>query len=113
MTLSYNLTPCKWFAMGLNYSFLNTARSMGAVLEFTPKVGPCLFIGMDYIPMEWASLPILEEALGQSPGIMNMMGVKTSSWALPTSARFNMNFGIAFNVGSKYVNHKKEKIKEN
>ena len=108
MTLSYNLTPCRWFALGLNYSFLNTARSMGAVLEFTPKVGPCLFVGVDYLPMEWINAPILEDVLGQSPGIMKMLGVNTSSWALPTSSRFNMNFGIAFNVGSKHVNPKKE-----
>ena len=109
LTASYNITPCKWFALGLNYSFLNTTRSMGAVLEFTPKAGPCLFIGMDYIPMEWANAPILEEFLGKSPGIMNMIGLQTSSWAIPTSSRFNMNFGIAFNLGSKYVNPKKEK----
>ena len=108
MTVSYNITPCRWFALGLNYSFLNTTRSMGAVLEFTPKVGPCLFVGMDYFPMEWVNAPILEEALGKSPGIMRKVGVQTSSWALPTSSRFNMNFGIAFNVGSKHVNPKKE-----
>ena len=112
MTVSYNITPCKWFALGVNYSFLNTPRSMGAILEFTPKVGPCLFLGMDYIPMEWVNAPILENLLGESPGIMNMVGVKTSSWALPTSSRFNMNFGIAFNVGSKHVNPKKEKSKK-
>ena len=81
---------------------------MGAVLEFTPKVGPCLFVGVDYLPMEWINAPILEDVLGQSPGIMKMLGVNTSSWALPTSSRFNMNFGIAFNVGSKHVNPKKE-----
>ena len=95
MTLSYNINPCKWFAMGLNYSFLNTARSVGAVLEFTPRVGPCLFIGMDYIPLEWANARMLLNSL-----------------ALPTSSRFNVNFGIAFNVGSKYVDLKKEKPKK-
>ena len=107
LTASYNLTPCKWFALGLNYSFLNTFRSMGAVLEFTPKVGPCLFIGMDYIPMEWANAPIMEGVLGEYPGFMRMLGINTSSWALPTSSRFNLNFGIAFNLGAKNLNTKK------
>ena len=109
LTASYNITPCKWFALGLNYSFLNTTRSMGAVLEFTPKAGPCFFLGMDYVPMEFVNAPLLEDILGASPGLLSMLGVKTTSWALPTSSRFNMNFGLAFNLGSKYVNPKKEK----
>ena len=109
LTASYNITPCKWFALGLNYSFLNTTRSMGAVLEFTPKAGPCFFLGMDYVPMEFVNAPLLEDILGASPGLLSMLGVKTTSWALPTSTRFNFNFGLAFNLGSKYVNPKKEK----
>ncbi len=107
LTASYNLTPCKWFALGLNYSFLNTTRSMGAMLEFTPKAGPCLFLGMDYFPMEWANAPLLESVLGEAPGLFKSMGFKT--WTVPTSTRFNFNFGLAFNLGSKYVNPKKEK----
>ena len=107
LTASYNLTPCKWFALGLNYSFLNTTSSMGAMLEFTPKAGPCLFLGMDYFPMEWASAPLLESVLGEAPSLFKSMGFKT--WTVPTSTRFNFNFGLAFNLGSKYVNPKKEK----
>ena len=110
LTASYNITPCKWFALGLNYSFLNTTRSMGAVLEFTPKAGPCLFLGMDYIPMEWAKAPILEELVG-APTLFNMMGLET--YMLPTSTRFNLNFGLAFNLGSKHVNPKPEKKVKN
>ena len=109
LTASYDLTPCKWFALGLNYSFLNTTRSMGAVFEFTPKAGPCFFLGMDYVPMEFVNAPILEDFLGSAPGLLNMIGLETTSWALPTSSRFNMNFGFAFNLGSKHVNPKKEK----
>ena len=109
LTASYNITPCRWFALGLNYSFLNTTRSMGAMLEFTPKAGPCFFLGMDYVPMEFVNAPLLEDILGASPGLLSMLGVKTTSWALPTSSRFNMNFGLAFNLGSKHVNPKKEK----
>ena len=111
LTASYNITPCKWFALGLNYSFLNTARSMGAVLEFTPKAGPCLFIGMDYIPMEFANAPILEDVLGKSPGLLNMLGMETTSWAIPTSSRFNLNFGFAFNLGAKNIDPRKNKNK--
>ncbi|MBE6251630.1 MAG: hypothetical protein E7111_08300 [Bacteroidales bacterium] len=111
LTASYNITPCKWFALGLNYSFLNTTRSMGAVLELTPKWGPCLFVGVDYFPMEWINAPILEDILGESPGLLNMIGIKTTSWAVPMSSRFNLNFGIAMNLGSKHLNPKKE-IKE-
>ncbi len=107
LTASYNLTPCRWFALGLNYSFLNTTKSMGAVLEFTPKAGPCLFVGLDYFPMEWAHAPILESMLGQAPEFLGQFGFKT--WAVPTSCRINMNFGLAFNLGSKHVNPKKEK----
>ena len=107
LTASYNLTPCRWFALGLNYSFLNTVKSMGAVIELTPKAGPTLFIGMDYFPMEWASAPIAESILGEAPDMFRKMGFKT--WTLPTSTRFNLNFGISMNLGSKYVNPRKEK----
>ena len=107
LTASYNLKPCKWFALGVNYSFLNTTRSMGAMLELTPKAGPCLYLGFDYFPIEWAHVPMLEDALGTAPEILKKIGFET--WALPTSTRFSFNFGIAFNLGSKYVNPKKEK----
>ena len=86
LTLAYNLTPCKWFAMGLNYSFLNAAGTIGWVLEFTPKVGPMFYIGGDYIPLSFAPAPILKE-----------YGVS----ALPMSMRVNLNMGIAFALGSK------------
>ena len=107
LTASYNLKPCKWFALGLNYSFLNTTRSMGAMLELTPKAGPAIYFGLDYFPMEWAHAPILEDYLGQAPEFLGKFGFET--WALPTSTRLNFNFGLAFNLGSKYVNPKKEK----
>ncbi len=57
LTLSYNLNPTKWFALGVNYSFLNTAKTLGWILEFTPKVGPCFFIGSDYTFLELAPAP--------------------------------------------------------
>lgn len=113
LTASYNLKPCKWFALGVNYSFLNTTRSMGAMLELTPKAGPAIYFGLDYFPMEWANAPILEEmgVLGEAPEWLGKFGFET--WPLPTSTRINFNFGLAFNLGSKYVNPKKEKKSKN
>lgn len=99
LTLSYNLKPTKAFALGLNYSFLNTGGTFGAILELTPKVGPAFYIGWDYFPAKYAAYP-LEEALP----ILNMQNIP-----IPMSMRMNLNFGIAFNMGSKYVNPKKDK----
>lgn len=111
LTASYNLKPCKWFALGVNYSFLNTTKSMGAMLELTPKAGPTLYLGCDYFPMEIAPAPLLEGVLGEAPSMLSSLGVDT--WFLPTSSRFNFCFGIAMNLGSKYVNPKKEKKNKN
>lgn len=110
LTASYNLKPCKWFALGLNYSFLNTTKSMGAMLELTPKAGPSLYLGVDYFPMEYAPAPLAEELLGDGAASMfKSMGFSTV--LLPTSTRLNFCFGIAMNLGSKYVNPKKNKNK--
>lgn len=95
LTFSYNITPCKWFALGVNYSLLNTTRTLGAILEFTPKAGPSLFIGADYIPISWTKAPIV---LGNGPHN-----------ALPLSYRLNLHFGIAMHVGSKYLKNEKKK----
>lgn len=99
LTASYNLTPCKWFALGLNYSFLNTTKSIGSIIEFTPKVGPCLFVGMDYIPTEYAKLTILESLIEDEE-----LAPLVQRLAVPTSTRFNVCFGLSFNLGSKHVN---------
>ncbi len=84
LTLSYNLTPAKWFALGLNYSFLNVATTMGAMLEFTPRAGLNFFLGCDYMPLEWAKMP-----------------TDLPVPILPTALRFNLNMGLAFSFGSK------------
>ena len=107
LTASYNLKPCKWFALGVNYSFLNTGNTIGWIFELTPKAGPTFYIGGDYLPMEFAKAPLLEGVLGEFPLQIPAKGLTT--WALPTSMRFNLNFGFAFNLGSKYANPKKEK----
>lgn len=99
LTASFNLEVLKWLALGANYSFLNTKGTIGWILEFTPKVGPTFYIGGDYLPYAFAEAPLLEGTLG-SPELMHMMGYET--WMLPMSYRLNLNFGIAFTLGSKY-----------
>lgn len=93
LTLSYNLNPCKWFALGVNYSFLNTAHTMGFILELTPRWGPAFYIGADYLPITWANAPIV-----MGDGTFNM---------LPLSMRLNLNFGIALQLGSKHLKRAK------
>lgn len=101
LTASYNLTPCKWFSLGVNYSFLNTANTIGWILEFTPKIGPTFYIGGDYLPLGFASAPILEDMLGEFPeAVGSVLG--WDNWALPMSWRLNLNFGIAFALGSRH-----------
>lgn len=101
LTASLNLTAGKWLALGLNYSFLNTTRSMGCILEFTPRIGPAFYIGCDYIPAEWAPLGFDIDAL---PDFITKV---------PTSLRLNLNFGIAFHTGGKTTkNPKKPKNKD-
>ncbi len=82
LTLSYNVRPLDWLSAGINYSFLNVARTMGFVLELTPRVGPCFFVGFDYLPLSWAKAP---ENLGFS--------------ALPISMRMNLQLGLAVALG--------------
>ena len=48
LTVSYNLNPAKWFNLGLNYSFLNTYKTVGWIMELSPKAGFDIFLGSDY-----------------------------------------------------------------
>lgn len=92
LTVSYNLNPCKWFALGLNYSFLNTARTMGFILELTPRVGPTFYLGCDYLPVSFAPadfVPVISK--------------------LPMAFRTNLNFGFAFHTGGKNTRTPKNK----
>lgn len=98
LTASYNLKPCNWFAMGVNWSFLNTAQTLGWILEFTPKVGPTFYIGGDYLPVAFAKAPVLDKWMGAD--MMKSLGL--DGWYAPLGLRLNLNFGIAFTLGSKY-----------
>lgn len=84
LTLSYNLNPVKWFALGVNYSFLNTTKTLGWIFELSPKAGPCFYIGSDY----------LFSALAKAPENFPLEYI-------PMSWRFNLHFGLALALGGK------------
>ena len=96
LTASLNITPLKWLALGVNYSFLNTARTIGGVLELTPKAGLNFFLGFDYLPLAFTSAPML----GECPDFLEGMGF--TGMPLPMSLRMNLNFGLSVALGSKY-----------
>lgn len=80
LTLSYNLNPCKWFNFGLNWSFLNAWKTLGWMMEFTPKAGVNFFIGSDYTFFE----------------VMPKMFVPVDKlW-------MNARFGLSFMIGSHW-----------
>lgn len=84
MTLSYNLNPVKWLSAGLNYSFLNTTKTLGWMLEFNPKAGPCFYIGSDHFFLSRAKAP-------------ENFPIKH----IPMAWRFNLHFGLAVALGGK------------
>ncbi len=92
MTLSYNANPLPWLAAGVNYSFLNTGRTLGFMLEFIPRIGPCFYIGTDYFIMSWA----------KAPDGLEFGGLTISH--LPLASRLNLQLGLSFAVGSKEEN---------
>jgi len=85
LTLSYNLNPAKWFALGLNYSFLNVSKTLGAILEFTPRSGVGFYLGTDYMFLERARISNEDSFVS----------------AIPTAWRLNVNFGLAVTFGGK------------
>lgn len=95
LTASLNLKLLKWLALGANYSFLNTKGTVGGVLQISPKAGPALYLGFDYLPYAFAPAPIM----GEAPSFLQSMGF--DSMILPMSLRLNFHFGLAFNLGAK------------
>lgn len=92
LTASLNITPTKGFALGVNYSFLNTDKCIGVVLELTPRVGPALRIGTDYVFFQYIETPYLNRKLG------------TYIPMLPSGrSSLNLNIGLAFNLGSRHM----------
>ena len=92
LTASLNLKPGKWLALGVNYSFLNSSKLAGWILEFTPKVGPAFRVGMDYIFYDFYKAPILANL-----GVPEMISYLPSG-----NVRLNFSFGCALNLGSRY-----------
>jgi hypothetical protein len=95
LTAAFNFTPAEWFALGVNYSFLNTARTLGGIIEFTPKKGVNFFLGFDYLPLAFKSLD--SELV---PEFFKEMGF--SDLVVPNAWRMNCHFGLSFALGSKY-----------
>ncbi len=89
LMLSYNLNPVKWFAASFNYSFLNLSKTFGWLLEFTPRVGPCFFVGSDYTSFEYAKMPVY------------LSDTQSVAVPMPMSWCLSMRFGVAFSLGGK------------
>lgn len=101
LTASYNLTPLKWLALGLNYSLYDTRGLFGWLLELTPKAGFNLYLGCDYLPGEWTPAPILDDMVDMNiPAGLAAKGVE--HMYVPTSLGVNFHFGLSLALGSKY-----------
>ena len=101
LTASYNLTPLKWLALGLNYSLYDTRGLFGWLLELTPKAGFNLYLGCDYLPGEWTPAPILDDMVDMNiPAVLAAKGVE--HMYVPTSLGVNFHFGLSLALGSKY-----------
>lgn len=95
LTASLNIVPAKWFAFGINYSFLNSARTIGSIIEFTPNKGVNFFMGFDYMPLSYNRT---DPAL--VPEFLQEMDF--SDVDIPISWRMNCHLGLSFALGSKY-----------
>jgi hypothetical protein len=94
LTAALNVTPADWVAIGVNYSFLNTARTLGAILELTPKKGVNFFVGFDYLPLAYNSDPMVV------PNFLEDFDFMEGS--VPRAWSSNLHFGLSFVLGSKY-----------
>ena len=93
LTLALNARPGKWMNIGVNYSMLNTAKSIGWLIELIPRSGVGFFIGSDYTFMELArfTLPALQES-----------GFNIPLYAPLNEVNFNMRFGCHIALGNPY-----------
>ena len=92
-SIFYALKAFKCLSIGANYSFLNTKGTVGGVIEITPKAGPNIYIGCDYLPLAVAEAPMF----GEAPSFLKMMGFE--SMIIPMSLRLNLHFGMSFALG--------------
>ena len=99
LTASFNLTPAKWFAVGVSYSFLNTKETIGGLIEFTPKKGTSFYVGFDYLPLTFTSVPMIMDE-SELPKFLRDMGF--TGMPLPLSLRLNMQLGLTIAIKSKH-----------
>ena len=78
LTLSYNLKVKDIFNVGLNYSMLNNAKSMGFLVEFIPRNGVAIFLGTDYLNMQYTpqGLPVDKLIMNAKFGLNATFGSK-------------------------------------
>ena len=89
LTLALNMRPGKWFNLGVNYSMLNAAKSVGWLIEFIPRSGIGCFIGSDYTFMEVFKV---------SSGSDGMFPI----YAPLNEVNFNFRLGCYITMGNKY-----------
>ena len=88
LTLALNARPGKAFNIGVNYSMLNTAKSIGWLIEFTPRSGIGFFLGTDYMMLEYANVQVTE---GLSLPVLPV-----------NQLNINMRFGFHLALGNPY-----------
>lgn len=78
ITASYNLKVKDIFNVGLNYSFLNTAKTFGFIMEFVPRNGVAIFLGTDYLNLRYTpqGLPVDKVIMNAKLGIQATFGTK-------------------------------------
>ena len=78
LTASYNLKVKDIFNVGLNYSFLNTAKTFGFIMEFVPINGVAIFFGTDYMNLSYTpqGLPVDKVIMNAKLGLQVTLGTK-------------------------------------
>ena len=91
LTLALNMRPGKWINIGVNYSMLNAAKSIGWLLEITPRNGVGFFLGSDYTYLETATLYTVP------------IGNRGINLNVPLNeVNFNLRFGCYITMGNRY-----------
>lgn len=78
ITASYNLKVKDRFNVGVNYSFLNTAKTIGFLLEFVPRNGVSIYFGTDYLNFSYIpqGLPVDKVIMNAKFGLHATFGSK-------------------------------------
>jgi hypothetical protein len=78
ITASYNLKVKDIFNVGVNYSFLNNAKTVGFLMEFIPRNGVAIFLGTDYMNLQYTpqGFPVEKFVMNAKLGIQATFGSK-------------------------------------